>query len=76
MRNVTISMSDLEYKNFGLKGDKMAISEFIDLIRRELARQSLNHAVELAEKHGLSDLTMEDIEAEINAVRKNAENHN
>jgi hypothetical protein len=74
MRTVTVSISDLEYRKFGLKGDKIAFSEFIDVIRRELARQSLEHALDLAEKHGLSKMTMDEIDDEVRAVRANAKN--
>ncbi|GHT32097.1 hypothetical protein FACS189434_03100 [Bacteroidia bacterium] len=36
---------------------------------KQTARQALRHSVELAEQYGLSSMTMEDINAEINAVR-------
>jgi hypothetical protein len=37
-------------------------------------RQNLNKCLELAEKHGLSSMTMEEINEEVKAVR-NAKNH-
>jgi hypothetical protein len=35
-------------------------------------RRNLNECIELAEKHGLSSMTMEEITNEVNAVKNNA----
>jgi predicted CopG family antitoxin len=69
MRTINISISDLEYNKFGLKGDKLSFSEFVDIVSNELAKQTLNECVELAEKFGLSKMTMEEISEEVKAVR-------
>jgi len=76
MRTINISISDLEYKKFGLKKDKLSFSELIDLVSREISRQNLRKSVQLAEKYGLSKMTLLDINKEIKAVRKNAKNSN
>lgn len=76
MRTLNISISDLELDKFGIKKDKISFSEFVDLVSKELSRQTLNKCVELAEKYGLSKLTMEDITKEVKAVRKNAKTRN
>ena len=75
MRTLSISISDLEYNRFGLKADKLSFSEFVDIISKELAKQTLEDCVQLAEKNGLSKMTMEEITEEVKAVRKNAKNH-
>ena len=75
MRTLNISISDLEYNKFGLKADKLAFSEFVDIISKELSKQTLDDCIELAEKYGLSKMTMDDITEEVKAVRKNAKNH-
>jgi hypothetical protein len=36
----------------------------------------LNKCIELAEKYGLSKMTMEEISKEVKAVRRNAKNRN
>ncbi len=69
MRTLNISISDLEYNKFGLKGDKLSFSEFVDIVSNELSRQTLNDCVELAEKYGLSKMTMDEIIEEVKAVR-------
>ena len=49
-------------------------TEFIELVSRELMRQNIDKCIELAEKHGLSKMTMDEITNEVKAVRKNAKN--
>lgn len=76
MRTLNISISDLELDKFGIKKDKISFSEFVDLVSKELTRKTLNKGIELAEKYGLSKMTMEEITKEVKAVRKNAKNRN
>ncbi len=76
MRTLNISISDLELDKFGIKKDKISFSEFVDLVSKELTRQTLNKCIELAEKYGLSKMTMDEITKEVKAVRRNAKNRN
>ncbi len=69
MRTLNISISDLEFNKFGLKDDKLSFSEFIDILSNELSKQTINECVELAEKYGLSKMTMNEISEEVKAVR-------
>ncbi|MGZ3874789.1 MAG: hypothetical protein ACXVJD_17855 [Mucilaginibacter sp.] len=75
MRTLNISISDIEYNKFGLQNDQLSFSDFVDLISNELSRQNLVKSVELAEKYGLSQLTMDEINKEVQAVRHNAKNN-
>ncbi|HYG37236.1 MAG TPA: hypothetical protein VD908_01395 [Cytophagales bacterium] len=76
MRTINVSISDLEYNKFGLKSNKFSFSDLIDIVSKELTKQKLNESIELAEKYGLSKMTMDDISKEVKAVRKNAKNNN
>lgn len=76
MRTLNITISDIEYNKFGLKQENLTFSDLIDLVGKELTRQNLNKCLELAEKYGLSKMTMEEITNEINVVRRDAKNHN
>ena len=76
MRTLNVSISDIEYNKFGLKEDKLTFTDFIDLVTKELTRQNLNKCLELADKYGLSKMTMDEITYEVKAVRKNAKNRN
>ncbi len=74
MKTLNISISDVEYNKFGIKKTIISFSDLVDLISREITRQSLNRCIELAEKNGLSKMTMEEITKEVKAARKNAKN--
>jgi hypothetical protein len=69
MRTINILISELEYKKFGISKDKLTFSEFVELISRELMRQNLERCQELAQKYGLSSMTMDEITEEVKAVR-------
>jgi dimeric dUTPase (all-alpha-NTP-PPase superfamily) len=71
---MNIAISDIEYNRFGFKNSELDFSEFIDIVSKELMRQNFDDCISLAEKHGLSSMTMEEITAEVNAVRHNAKN--
>lgn len=72
MRTLSIEISDLEYEKFGIKNAQLSFSDFVDIISREISRQNLRKSVELSERYGLSGMTMEEISAEVKAVRNNA----
>ena len=76
MRILNVSISDIEYKEFGLKDDKLTFTNFIDIVSKELTRQNLNECLELVDKYGISKMTMNEITNEVKAVRKNAKNGN
>lgn len=76
MRTLNVSISDIEYDKFGLKEEKLTFTDFIDLVSKELIRQNLNKCVELADKHGISKMTMDEITNEVKAVRINAKDRN
>ncbi len=76
MRTLNVSISDSEYDKFGLKNEKLTFTDFIELVSKELTRQNLNKCIELAEKYGMSKMTMDEITNEVRSVRKNAKNRN
>ena len=76
MRTLNVSISDIEYNRFGLKDEKLTFTEIIDVVSKELTRQNLNKCLELADKYGISKMTMDEITHEVKAVRKNANSIN
>jgi hypothetical protein len=76
MRTINISISNIEFSKFGIKSENLNFTEFIELVTKELTRQNLNKSLELAEKYGISKMTMEDITNEVKAVRSNAKSGN
>jgi DNA-binding FrmR family transcriptional regulator len=75
MKTLNVVISDIEYDKFGIKSEMLAFSDFIDLVRKELMRQNLNECIELADKYGLSSMSMEEIADEVNAVRNAVRNN-
>ena len=76
MRTLNVSISDIEFNKFGIKNDKLSFTDFVDIVSKELTRQNLNMCIDLAERYGLSKMTMEEITNEVKAVRSNAKNRN
>ena len=72
MRTLSVAISDVEYGRFGITNERLNFTEFIDIVGRELMRQSYSRCVALAEKYGLSSMTMQEISNEVSAVRRNA----
>ena len=75
MKTINISISDLEYNQFGINNDKLSFTEFVDIINKEITKQTLNRCVQLAEKYKLSRMSMDEINNEVNAVRNAKNNH-
>jgi hypothetical protein len=73
MRTLNVSISDMEFNNLGIKNENITFTEFIELVRREVMRNNLNNCLALAEKVGLSSMTIYEINEEIKLVR-NAKN--
>jgi hypothetical protein len=76
MRTLNVSISDIEYNKFGLKNDELTFSDFLEIVSKELIRQNLNKCLELADKYGLSKMTMDEISSEVKTVRRNSKNNN
>lgn len=69
MKTLNVEISDLEFSKFGLKATNYSFSEWVEIISRELTRQKLSQSIELAEKYGLSSMSMEEITSEVKAIR-------
>lgn len=76
MRTLNVSISDIDFNKFGLKKEQLTFSDFIDLVTKELTRQNLDKTIELAERYGISKMTMDEISNEVKSVRSNAKNRN
>ena len=74
-RTINISISDMEYNHLGIKNENITFSEFTELVKREVLRNNLNNCVALAEKYGLSSMTMNEINKEIKSVIKAKNRH-
>lgn len=59
MRTILVSISELEFEQFGLQSENFSFSELLDIVRSELSKQRLNDSLIISEKFGLSDITNE-----------------
>ncbi len=75
MKTISISISDLEYHQFGINNDQFSFSEFVDIINKEITKQTLNRSILLAEKYKISKMSMDEITDEVKAVRNAKNNH-
>jgi hypothetical protein len=74
MKSVNIQLSDFEFNQLGLNKRTLSFSELIEIIGKKITKQTLEKSIKLANKYGLSKMTMEEIDAEIKAYR-NAKNN-
>lgn len=74
MKSINIQVSDYEFNQLGLNKNTISFSELIDIIGKKITKQTLEKSIELANKHGLSKMTMDEIDNEIKAQR-NAKNN-
>ncbi|MBU0697381.1 MAG: hypothetical protein KKE39_12785 [Bacteroidetes bacterium] len=75
MKTLNVAISDIEFNKFGLKEEKLSFSDLLELVSKELTRMNLSKSVELAEKYGLSNMSLEEINSEVRAVRNNAKSN-
>ncbi len=74
MKTLNIAISDQEFNEWGLNSTDLSFSEFVNIVTRQLAKRHLEESVNLAQKHDLSAMSMEDISREVNAERSNDKN--
>lgn len=71
---VQMRISEEDFRKYNLKRGELEFSELVELINQEYARNALLACNTIAEQTGLSQMSMEEINAEIKAVR-NAKTH-
>ena len=74
MKSVNVQISDYEYSQLGLSKNTLSFSELVEILEKKITKQTLEKSIQLASKHGLSEMTMEDIDSEVKALR-NAKNN-
>jgi hypothetical protein len=76
MRTLNVTISDVEFNKFGLTNEKLNFTDFVDIVSKELTKQNLNKCLELSNKYGISQMSMEEITNEVNGSRKDAKSRN
>lgn len=74
MQTLQIKISNTDIQKYNLENKEIKFTDLVDLINKEYARKALLECNEIAKQVGLSKMTMDEINAEIKAVR-NAKTH-
>lgn len=74
MKSVNIQISDFEFNQLGLNKNNLSLSELIDIIEKKITKQTLERSIQLANKYGLSKMTMDEINEEVKAYRDTKNN--
>jgi hypothetical protein len=64
---VHLIVSDADFQKYNLGSGEIKFPDLVAVINREYARKALLECNEIAEKVGLSQMTMDEINAEIKA---------
>ncbi len=69
MQTLQIKISKTDFQKYNLRSKEIKFTDLVDLISREYARKALLECNEIAEQEGFSEMTMDEINAEIKAIR-------
>lgn len=69
MQTIQIKISKTDLQKYNLESREIKFTYLVDLISREYARKALLECNEIAKQEGLSEMTIDEINAEIKAVR-------
>ena len=69
MRTVQIKVSETDFQKYNLGSDEIKFTDLVEVINLEYARNALLECNEIAGKVGFSKMTMDEINAEVKAVR-------
>ena len=74
MKTLTVAIDETEYNRLGFESDIVPFSELRERINTDFAKAALVKCHQMAKETGLAEMSMEEINAEIQAVRDNAKN--
>ncbi len=69
MRTLQIKVSETDFQRYNLGSGEIKFTDLVAAVSREYARETLLACNKIAEQVGLSNMTIEEINAEIKAVR-------
>lgn len=72
MSTLQVTISDQQKAKFRINSANLSFDELLDLIEREQFRKSWEECIDAAEKTGLSNISMEEINEMVKEVRNEA----
>ena len=73
MKNISVSINDTEFSKLNLPS-KISFAELKEMMSLLFAKEALLKCQRIARKAGLSKMTLDEINAEIKGLRRNAKN--
>lgn len=70
MKTILVDMSDEEFRQFADNSERISFNSLKKKVLSNALQKSVDDAVSSAQKHGLSTMTLAEIDAEVRAVRK------
>jgi len=75
MKLLNVPIDEFEYAKLGLTSDTISFRDLKEKLSIDYVKDALLQCNDIAERTGLSQLTLEDINAEINAARNAKDSH-
>ncbi|MBN8856133.1 MAG: hypothetical protein J0H07_30010 [Sphingobacteriales bacterium] len=75
MKLLNVPIDEFEYAKLGLTSDTISFRDLKEKLNIDYAKEALIQCNDIAERTGLSQLSLDDINAEINAVRNAKSSH-
>lgn len=75
MKLLNVPIDEFEYAKLGLTSDTISFRDLKEKLNIDYAKEALIQCNDIAERTGLSQLSLDDINAEINAVRNAKNSH-
>ncbi len=69
MRNIQLKISESDFQKYKLDKGEIKFTDLVEKISLEYARKAVLECNQIATQTGLSEMSLEEIKAEINAVR-------
>ncbi|MBK8807030.1 MAG: hypothetical protein IPO21_10435 [Bacteroidales bacterium] len=69
MQTLQIKISDTDFQKYNFGNKEIKFTDLVDIISKEYAKKALIECNEIAKQNGLSEMGMDEINAEIKAVR-------
>jgi hypothetical protein len=69
MKTIKVKVRDSDVLKYNLMDAEISFDDFVELINREYAKEALLECNKIASDTGLSKMELDDINAEIKAVR-------
>lgn len=70
MKMLNIAITEQQYAQYGFSKEQFDFDEFVKMLKKNIAREALRKSRAIALKSPLREMTMEEINAEVAAVRR------